>query len=468
MVHKLLEKNKTENFYQSKLNMARILLAEDDEIMRETLFDRLTNNGWQVDLAGDGKKALSFVEQNYYNLVLSDIRMPGMDGTHLLNKIQRISPDTDIIMMTAFGSVENAVDCLKKGASDYILKPFDMDDLTIRIRRLLEMQDIKSRFSSLVEQCGPQRSPIIGSSKLIKSLHAMIEQVAAADTTVLITGESGTGKELVAAAIHFNSQRSKGPYIRINCAAIPESLMESELFGHEKGAFTGADIRKIGKFEAANSGTILLDEIGEMPLPLQAKLLRVLQEREIERVGGNKTVKVDVRIICSTGKNLAEEARQGNFREDLYYRLQVIPIVIPPLRERKEDIPELCQYFLDEFSRERNEPMKMTEQTLHSLMEYDYPGNVRELKNIVERISVLAPEPVIEPWHLPAEFAGSPEEVSDQSLLNLSAAVAAAEKNCILKALRNTGGKRAQAAELLGISRKNLWEKLKHHKLSPE
>jgi DNA-binding NtrC family response regulator len=441
MVRKLLNKNKSGNLYQSNLNMPRILLAEDDEIMRETLFDRLTNNGWQVDWADDGKKALSLVEQNYYNLVLSDIRMPGIDGTHLLDKILRISPDTDIIMMTAYGSVENAVDCLKKGAADYILKPFDMDDLTIRIKRLLEMQDIKSRFSSLVEQCGPQRSPIIGSSKSIKSLHAMIEQVAAADTTVLITGESGTGKELVAAAIHFNSQRSKGPYIRINCAAIPESLMESELFGHEKGSFTGADIRKIGKFEAANGGTILLDEIGEMPLPLQVKLLRVLQEREIERVGGNKTIKVD---------------------------LQVIPIVIPPLRERKEDIPELCQYFLDEFSRERNEPLKMTEQTLHSLMEYDYPGNVRELKNIVERISVLAPEPVIEPWHLPADLAGSPEEVSDQSLLNLSAAVAAAERNCILKALRNTGGKRAQAAELLGISRKNLWEKLKHHNLSPQ
>ena len=468
MVRKLLNKNKSGNLYQSNLNMPRILLAEDDEIMRETLFDRLTNNGWQVDWADDGKKALSLVEQNYYNLVLSDIRMPGIDGTHLLDKILRISPDTDIIMMTAYGSVENAVDCLKKGAADYILKPFDMDDLTIRIKRLLEMQDIKSRFSSLVEQCGPQRSPIIGSSKSIKSLHAMIEQVAAADTTVLITGESGTGKELVAAAIHFNSQRSKGPYIRINCAAIPESLMESELFGHEKGSFTGADIRKIGKFEAANGGTILLDEIGEMPLPLQVKLLRVLQEREIERVGGNKTIKVDVRIICSTGKNLAEEARKGSFREDLYYRLQVIPIVIPPLRERKEDIPELCQYFLDEFSRERNEPLKMTEQTLHSLMEYDYPGNVRELKNIVERISVLAPEPVIEPWHLPADLAGSPEEVSDQSLLNLSAAVAAAERNCILKALRNTGGKRAQAAELLGISRKNLWEKLKHHNLSPQ
>ena len=448
--------------------MSRILLAEDDEIMRETLFDRLYMNGWQVDGAKDGKEALALVEQNYYHLVLSDIRMPGLDGTLLLDKIQRISPDTDVILMTAYGSVENAVDCLKKGAADYILKPFDMDDLTIRIRRLLEMQAIKARCSSLEELYGPQRSPIIGSSKPIKSLLRMIDQVAAADTTVLITGESGTGKELVAAAIHYGSQRSKGPYIRLNCAAIPESLMESELFGHEKGSFTGADARKIGKFEAANGGTILLDEIGEMPLALQSKVLRVLQEREIERVGGNQTIKVNVRILCSTSKNLAEESRQGNFREDLFYRLQVIPVKVPPLRDRKEDIPELCRYFLDEFSREKNEPLQMTDQAVRALMDYDYPGNVRELRNIVERISVLATEPVIEPWHLPPDFAGPVEDVPQQSSLNLSGALAATEKAVILKALRKTEGRRTKAAELLGISRKNLWEKLKQHKLSPE
>ena len=448
--------------------MPRILLAEDDEIMRETLFDRLSKNDWQVDGAKDGKEALKLVEQNYYHLVLSDIRMPGLDGTLLLDRILRVSPDTDVILMTAYGSVESAVDCLKKGAADYILKPFDMDDLTIRIQRLLEMQDIKARCLSLEERCGLKRSPIIGSSNSIKALLALIDQVAASDTTVLVTGESGTGKELVAAALHFNSQRSKGPYIRINCAAIPESLMESELFGHEKGSFTGADARKIGKFEAANGGTILLDEIGEMPLALQVKLLRVLQEREIERIGGNQTIKVNVRIICSTSKNLADESRQGNFREDLFYRLQVIPIEVPPLRDRKEDIPELCRYFLDEFSRERNVPLQMTEQAVHALMHYDYPGNVRELKNIVERITVLAPEPVIQPWHLPPDFAGTVEERTEQTPLNLSAALAVTEKVCILKALRMTDGKRAKAAELLGISRKNLWEKLKHHKLSPE
>jgi len=445
--------------------MSRILLAEDDEIMRETLYDGLTKKGWQVDGASDGKKALSLVEQNYYNLVLTDIRMPGLDGIVLLDKILRLSPDTDVIMMTAYGSVESAVDCLKKGASDYILKPFDIDDLIIRIRRLLEMQDIRTRYSSLVEQCGAQLSPIIGGSKAIKSLLALIDQVAGADTTVLITGESGTGKELVAGAIHFNSQRSKGPYIKINCAAIPENLMESALFGHEKGSFTGADSRKIGKFEAANGGTILLDEIGEMGMPLQAKLLRVLQEKEIERIGGNATVKVNVRIICATSKNLAEESKKGNFREDLYYRLTVIPIEVPPLRERKDDIPELCRYFLDEFSRERNEPLKFSDQAIQALMQYDYPGNVRELKNIVERISVLANEPVIEPRHLPADFSGSSQEKLDPSALNLSAAVAAAEKECILRALRSTGGMKTGAADLLGISRKNLWEKMKLYEI---
>jgi len=447
--------------------MPRILLAEDDEIMSETLFDRLAKNGWQVDSAKDGKQALKLVEQNYYHLVLSDIRMPGLDGTRLLERVLRISPDTDVILMTAYGSIESAVDCLKKGAADYILKPFDMDDLTIRIRRLLEMQAIRVRCSSLEEQYGLQRSPIIGSSKPVKSLLAMIDQVAVADTTVLITGESGTGKELVAAAIHYGSQRSKGPYVRINCAAIPESLMESELFGHEKGSFTGADARKIGKFEAANGGTILLDEIGEMPLTLQAKLLRVLQEREIERVGGNRTIKVDVRIICSTSKKLADEARKGNFREDLFYRLQVIPIMVPPLRQRKEDVPELCRYFLDEFSRERNVPLQITDHAVQELMNYDYPGNVRELRNIVERISVLAAEPVIQAWHLPPDFAGSSEEETEQSSLNLAAALAVTEKAIILKALRMTEGKRAKAADLLGISRKNLWEKMKQHKLSP-
>jgi len=446
--------------------MARILLAEDDDIVRITVQDRLEKHKWHVDAVQNGKEAVERLKKENYHLLISDIRMPGLDGTGLLKETIRLSPETDVILMTAYGSVENAVDCLKEGAADYILKPFDMDDLMIRVRRLLEMQTIKAKYVLLEERCRSENVPIIGNSPLIGNLLKTINQVATTDSTVLITGESGTGKELVAAAIHFESQRAKGPYIRINCAAIPESLMESELFGHEKGSFTGADARKIGKFEAANGGTILLDEIGEMPMALQVKLLRVLQEREIERVGGNKTIKVNVRILCSTGKKLTDEVKKGNFREDLFYRLQVIPIEVPPLRERKEDIPELCRYFLDEFSRERSKPLQITEQAIHALMDYSYPGNVRELKNIIERISVLATEPVIEPWHLPADIAGSNGEESEPPSLNLSAALAVTEKACILAALRTTDGKRAKAAELLGISRKNLWEKLKQHELS--
>ena len=293
--------------------MARILLAEDDDIMRITVQDRLEKHKWHVDAVPNGKEALERLKGENYHLVISDIRMPGLDGTRLLKEIIRMSPETDVILMTAYGSVENAVDCLKKGAADYILKPFDMDDLMIRVKRLLEVQVIKAKCVLLEERCRAAQVPIIGSSPPIHSLLKTINQVAGTDATVLITGESGTGKELVAAAIHFESPRARGPYIRINCAAIPESLMESELFGHEKGSFTGADARKIGKFEAAKGGTILLDEIGDMPLGLQAKLLRVLQEREIERVGGNKTIKVNVRILCSTGKRLTDEVKREIF-----------------------------------------------------------------------------------------------------------------------------------------------------------
>jgi len=444
------------------MSKARILLAEDDEIMRVTLYDRLAGNGWQVDQARDGKEARRLVEQNYYHLVLSDIRMPGLDGTRLLEEVTRISPGTDVILMTAYGNVEDAVTCLKKGAADYILKPFDMDDLVIRIERLLEVQSIKARCLSLEEICSECRSSIIGSSRSTRNLLNMISQVAITDSTVLITGESGTGKELVARAIFQGSKRSDRPYIRVNCAAIPEGLMESELFGHEKGAFTGAVARKIGRFEMANGGTILLDEIGDLPLHLQVKLLRVLQEREFERVGGTRTIKVDARIICATARNLVEAVRAGTFREDLFYRLQVIPIEVPPLRERKEDIPELCRFFLEEFVRERGTPLELAEETIQALMGYDYPGNIRELKNIIERISVLAPGPVVHPWDLPGGLAGPPEKDEGGSLL-LADALEQAERACILKALQRTDGKRAEAAKLLGISRKNLWEKLKNH-----
>lgn len=443
----------------------RILLAEDDEIMRVTLYDRLTKNGWQVDEAADGKTALGKIQKDHYQLVLSDIRMPGLDGVRLLDEIMHITPDTDVILMTAYGSVEDAIACLKKGAADYIIKPFDMDDLTIRVQRLLDMRIIKAKCKSLEENCRQAHTPIVGSSRPVREMLHLIGQVAMSDSTVLITGESGTGKELVAAAIHHGGKRASGPYVRLNCAAIPDGLLESELFGHEKGSFTGAISRKIGRFEAANGGTILLDEIGEMDLHLQAKLLRVLQERELERIGGTYPVKVDVRVICATARNLVDEVKKGNFREDLFFRLQVIPIEVPPLRDRKEDIPELSRYFLEEFSREKIHPFELSEEAMQVLMSYDYPGNVRELKNILERASVLAPAPLLQPWHLPVDLIEDAEKKEPGSM-RLAESVAQTEKNCLMKALRMTNGNRTEAAQLLGISRKNLWEKLKLYQIT--
>ncbi len=441
----------------------RILLAEDDELMRVTVQDHLRDQGWLVDEAVDGRGALTLMKQQSYEVVVSDIRMPGLDGTQLLQLVKGQSPNTDVIMMTAYGSADDAVQCLKKGAADYILKPFDLDDLTIRIKRLVEMQEVKARCISSDKGCFAKPTPIIGSSLVIQKMLSMVSQVAVSDATVLIHGESGTGKELVAAALHYGSKRAPKPYIRLNCAAIPAGLLESELFGHEKGAFTGADLRKIGKFELADQGTILLDEIGDMPLELQVKILRVLQEREVERVGGG-IVHLNVRVICATSKDLRQLVTEGKFREDLYYRLQVIPIEVPPLRERDNDVLELCAFFLQGFSLERGLTFRLSQEAQDALAGYRYPGNVRELKNILERVSVLAPAPTIQVWDLPLELQGAECRV-DAKTSTLASAVAHAEKKCILQALQKTANNKTEAAVLLGISRKNLWQKMKGYEL---
>lgn len=442
--------------------MTQILIAEDDEIMRVTVLDHLRHQGWLVDAAINGAEALKLVKKNRYDLILSDIRMPGLDGEKLLLEVKQLAPRTEVILMTAHGNTEGAVNCLKQGAADYLLKPFDLDDLTFRVQRLLNMQAIKVRCVSLENCCG-QRQPLIGSSEPMQKLLGLISQVTQTDSTVLIQGESGTGKELVAAAIHYESRRADKPYIRVNCAAIPTELLESELFGHEKGAFTGAEQTSIGKFELADQGTILLDEIGEMPFNLQVKLLRVLQEQEIERVGGKISIPIDVRVLCATSRNLSEEIKKGNFREDLYYRLQVIPVHVPTLRERKEDIPELSYYFLQQFGRERGLTFTLSPEAAVALSAYPFPGNVRELKNILERLTVLAPAPKLQLWDLPVEI----REMNDGSVatgeVNLAAAVAVAEKKCIRNALKSTHGNKTEAAEVLGISRKNLWEKMKQY-----
>lgn len=446
--------------------MKQILLVEDDEIMRITVYDRLVQEKWQVDAVTNGREARGKLEQKHYHLILSDIRMPGMGGMELLDLAKRHSPMTDIFMMTAYGSVEDAISCLRHGASDYILKPFELDDLIIRINRILEMQAVRARCASLEDRCRQQHEEIIGTSAAIRTILTMLGQIAPTDSTVLISGESGTGKELAANALHQDSLRADKPYIRINCAAVPEGLLESEFFGHEKGAFTGAHAKKLGRFELADGGTLLLDEIGDLPLGLQAKLLRVIETGECERLGSTRTTKVDVRLLCATAKDLKTEVEAGRFRQDLLYRLSVIPLRMPALRERIEDIPLLVHHFLGEFSRKRGLPLSFSDAAMQCLLGYDFPGNVRELKNIVERVSVLSPGPVIGVEDLPADLRNPLNATpTGGAPLPLAESMARAEKQFLLGALTRCGNNRTRAAEVLGISRKNLWEKMKLHRI---
>ena len=432
--------------------------------MRITVYDRLIREQWQVDTAVNGREALARLEQKHYHLILSDIRMPGMGGMELLERARRHSPLIDIFMMTAYGSIEDAIACLRNGAADYILKPFEMDDLIIRINRIFEMQTVRARCASLEDRCLQEHQEIIGNSAAIRQIFALINQIGPTDSTVLINGESGTGKELAANALHRASPRADKPYIRINCAAIPDGLLESEFFGHEKGAFTGAHAKRLGRFELADGGTLLLDEIGDLPLGLQAKLLRVIEEGECERLGGTRTIRVDVRLLCSTAKDLKKEAAVGLFRQDLLYRLSVIPLHLPALRERLEDIPLLVDHFLHGFSRKRGMVLSLSNEAMQCLLRYDFPGNVRELKNIIERVSVLSPGPVITQDDLPSDLR-TPLQLANGSAMLLSEAMATAEKQFIVNALTHSGGNRTRAAGILGISRKNLWEKMKQHRI---
>jgi two-component system response regulator AtoC len=444
--------------------MARILLAEDDEIMRISIYDRLKKYGWQVDEAEDGLTAMALYEKNQYHLIISDIRMPGLDGLTLLGNVRKQNQETDIIIMTAYGSVEDALNCLRQGATDYILKPFDLDDLIIRVTRLLNHQAMKARCEILEATCRQNNDrKLFGRSPAMEQVYALIAQAAPTNATILITGESGTGKELAARAIHAASPRHDKPFVSINCAAIPEGLMESELFGHERGAFTGAEQRRKGKFELADTGTLLLDELGDLAGPLQAKLLRVLQESQFERVGGSKSIRVDVRILACTSKDLQKEVEAGRFRQDLLYRLQVIPLRMPPLREHKEDINELCYAFLKEFNALHGRSVTIAATALECLKHYDFPGNTRELRNLMERASVLCRGPEITPSDLPLEITHQASQL--EADFNLSARLAVAEKEFLQTALRQSNGNRTEAARLLGISRKNLWEKMKSYNL---
>ncbi|MDT7042823.1 sigma-54 dependent transcriptional regulator [Candidatus Nitronereus thalassa] len=441
-----------------------ILIVDDDPELRNLMKDILEDQSFQVTVARDGKDALSFLDNHDFPVVLTDLRMKGMDGAELLEEIVKHHPASNVIMMTAFGTVESAVEAMKRGAFDYLTKPIKTDELLVTIEKAMREAMLRQEVVQLRQQVKRDYSfdQILGKSKPMQEVFDLIRRVADTQTNILITGESGTGKELVAKAIHFNSGRKSMPFIPVNCAAIPEFLLESELFGHVKGSFTDAKSDKRGLFEEANKGTLFLDEISEMPMMLQAKLLRAVQEREIRRVGATRPVAVDVRIIAATNLHLAEEVQAKRFREDLYYRLNVIEICLPPLRERKEDIPLLCDMMLEKSSVGRQKQVtKMSEATLGLLLDYAWPGNVRELENIMERAVTLAQGSVLTPNDLPAAIRDAQGdrhlvEESAERLLSLEDI----EHLYIQRVLEKTGGNKFKAAQLLGIDRKTLYRKL--------
>lgn len=445
----------------------RILVVDDEESIRMMLRAVLEEEGYEIIEAADGPEAVKAVEQNRLDLILLDIRMTTMDGIETLTEIRKISPFVPVLMMTAYATVKTAVEALKAGAFEYLAKPLDIEELKILVQKALEYYRLREENLTLKERLGSRFdfSRIIGEGRKMKELFDFLAQVAPSEATVLILGESGTGKELVANAIHHNSPRTQQPFVKVACAALPETLLESELFGHEKGAFTGAIARREGRFQAAHRGTIFLDEVGEMSPAIQTKLLRVLQEREFEPVGSSRTVKVDVRVIAATNKDLGKEIKEGRFRDDLFYRLNVIPIHLPPVRERKEDIPALANHFLSLY-REKNkkEIKEISPKALDLLIRHDWPGNIRELENCLERAVIVARGELIAPADLPPAIQNLPAGKEDAEIpFPAGISLQEAEKALILKTLEDAGGNRSRAAEILGINRRTLQMKLKEY-----
>jgi len=440
-----------------------VLVVDDDQAHRTMLRTLLSGWGYTIFEADDGDTAIREVYERPFDLILMDIRMIRVSGLEALLKIKDFNPSIPIILMTAFSSVETAVEGLKKGAYDYLTKPLDFDELRLAMERAMDHTKLREENRRLRESLGIRfdRQNIIGRSTSMERLLETVAQVAQADATVLITGESGTGKELIAGAIHFNSPRKDKPFVKINCAAITETLLESELFGHEKGSFTGADRRKEGKFSQADGGSLFLDEVSEMSLAMQVKLLRILQEKELTRVGGEDIIMVDVRVIAATNKNLLDEVDTERFREDLFYRLNVITLNVPPLRERREDIPLLAQHFLLMFSEKNNKNLKgFTPQAMDMLLKYDWPGNIRELMNIVERGVVLSRTLYLDEHDIALIER---TEAPSKEILNGDVPLEAVEKATILKTLEGTGGNKSEAARRLGITRKTLHKKLRKY-----
>ncbi|HVV85496.1 MAG TPA: sigma-54 dependent transcriptional regulator [Kofleriaceae bacterium] len=448
----------------------RILIVDDDATSRSTLAELLRDEHYTVETAADGFKALPKLEELAPDLVVTDLHMPGMDGLELMTRVWRDDPERAVIMMTADSSVDTAVAAMRKGAADYLTKPINLDELLVVIERVLERRRLRAETGQLRERLAERRGikNIVGSSAPMQRLFETVRQVAPSKASVLITGESGTGKELVAEALHELSPRSKGPFVKLHCAALAETILESELFGHERGAFTGAAGRRDGRFQQADGGTLFLDEIGEISPAIQVKLLRFLQERTFERVGGNETIKVDVRIITATNRDLARMVREGGFREDLYYRLNVISIEMPSLRERPSDVPLLALHFLRKFAGENEKPITgFADDALAAMARYDWPGNVRELENAVERSVIICRGDVIRAADLPAQIANAERAPATGVPTVPGATLAALEKWAILKTLEHTGGSTSRAADILGISTRKVQYRLREYQGGP-
>ncbi len=444
----------------------RILVVDDEPTQLELVGGFLAKRDFDVSLAPDGQEALKQFIRESFDLVLTDQKMPGLSGLELIEALRARNPEVPVIVMTAYGTIETAVAAIKAGAVDYLTKPLNLDELLHRVDQVRERQRLLSENRELREALHERHrvEGIIGESGRMQEVLSMVRRVAPSDTTVLIRGESGTGKELIAKAIHYASPRASRPLISVNCAALPESLMESELFGHEKGAFTGAVATRKGRFELADGGSLFLDEIGDLPPVLQVKLLRVLQEREFERVGSSRSIAVNVRVLAATHRDLEALVRDGRFRDDLYYRINVVTIALPPLRERREDIPVLIDYFLRTFAAKNNKPVRgFTREAREALLRYDFPGNVRELENLIERAVVLTRDDVIDHSDLPLSFVEQEGTVEEGSL---TATVEGLERRMIREALAEAQGIQTRAAEILGVSERVLRYKLKKYGLS--
>ncbi|MBR57882.1 MAG: DNA-binding response regulator [Myxococcales bacterium] len=452
---------------QSESIRPTLLIVEDDDSNRKTLERIFAKEPYVVCMASDGQEGLDIVREQVVNVVISDLMMPRMDGLELLKTVKTLQPDIDFILVTAYGTVERAVEAMKEGAYDFITKPFKRADVLARVRRAMEKQLLLIENRRLREQLAgvDRETTIIGRSSAIRGVLELVEQVAPSTATVLLLGESGTGKELFARQLHARSDRKQRPFIAVNCAAIPETILESELFGYESGAFTGATRRKQGRFELAHTGTLFFDEVGEIPPSMQVKLLRVLQEGTFERLGGTQPIHVDVRVIAATNRDLEQEVREGRFREDLFYRLNVIPVEIPPLRDRREDVALLAHHFLSKFAdKNQKAAASFSKEATSSLMDYDWPGNVRELENAIERAVILAKDVEIGLSELPPNVARGPAERQTLSV-PIGTPLEDVERLLIRETLRMTRGDKTTAARLLGIATRTIYRKLDREEL---